>query len=237
MTLKNFYKILQDFVIYQKEQNKRYEWVHTFAVLPNMSSLNSENLGKNSDYKDTPYFWNRAWATGGYKSVDILKGYPALFAFEMSGTKSKKESTYSFELSFADILNESCKDCKGRVVEDIYCDIDDFISSFINYICDLVCIKVETKEGEKTYYCNRQVYECEPFGTVDEKCSKAINQMITQMNNLNSTGFEKVNWERSGDRAYGTSIFFNIKLKNCNKDKFEVSKPTVPITKLIDDCC
>lgn len=84
-TVHQFYSFLRDAVRYHAGGSEKWERLNTFAVIPDIQLMNTDNFGKNISAKDKPFFYSRRWAAAGFPT-SVLIDYPAVLVRELSSS-------------------------------------------------------------------------------------------------------------------------------------------------------
>lgn len=125
--------------------------LQTFAVLPDFTQLNTPNLGKNIYYKDTPFFYSRAWDQLQHNPSRVEHGLPLLTVIEVSNSyedilsedmKTKVLST--LQIAALDKMPKSDKTivsgCDKRTAEQIYMDTEVMLIKAVQYLKGAVVV-------------------------------------------------------------------------------------------------
>lgn len=88
MNILDFYSQLAKSVRYQQQTTDWLDTLQTFAVLRDLSEVNSENLGKVMKDQDQQFFYSRQWSELSKHPAKISFRYPALFAVPLSAGAS-----------------------------------------------------------------------------------------------------------------------------------------------------
>ena len=149
MTLQNFYQVLGNAVKYFPQSTKKYEMIQTFALLRYREEMNSDNLGKNIDYKDSPYFYSRKWEALRHNPSKVGYEYPILAVFPVVGdvsdllnTQKNPKSKTKLELNFLypnARKSERNLSCPPLLVEDIYKQMRMLSLTVFDYLKGVVC--------------------------------------------------------------------------------------------------
>jgi hypothetical protein len=136
------------------------QW-QTLALLWSTAELNSENLGKTYEHKDSPYFYSRPWEQANFPQT-VTYNYPALF-FVMDRVDITEQRTldYYFHVFAAYPANSiDCHQCgpdhpcNQRTPEEISAALRRLTMSFFNELENFV----QFHDGSNFYWGHPDQY-------------------------------------------------------------------------------
>lgn len=157
-TIHQFYSFLRDAVRYHAGGSEKWERLNTFAVIPDIQLMNTDNFGKNMSAKDRPFFYSRRWASAGFPT-SVLIDYPAVLVRELSSglqgafSSSRAERvTLEVYVAYPNIEgatdNEVKKYCPGLDATQVHYEMRKRFSEVLHFIERMAYVHIDGADPE-----------------------------------------------------------------------------------------
>jgi hypothetical protein len=231
------FQLFCEAVNYFPASSKTCEVLQTFAVIGSMFDLDVDNLSKNIYYKESPFFFSKAWRNLQYNASRLEFDFPLLAAYETGMdhsemfTRGKAYTTYSIQLCVLDKLPREAGDiqgeCASRTKEQIWLDTERMLLDAIYYLNDVVVIKL-LPGGELMYLHQERlsVLISEGFtpGTHFEIENAKTNEFSKMLRQLNPT-IQGQRFEGGKHELLGTYVNLRVRFDNCPDPVWDFTQP------------
>lgn len=206
----------------------RHMNLNTFAVIPSWPDLNSDNLGKYIDYKDTSFFYSKAWENLSFNPSRVEVQYPIMVVWETSQSHAelfshlKLKTTYALQISVLDVFKRVGKDGKihpgtsKKVKEQIFVDTERMLLMAVKYLADVIAIQ---EPGKPVKLIHEDLYDLLEFPSGTKKIIPITNEYQGMLRRLNNN-VQGTRFEGGDNDLFGTFINLNFEFQNCNKPEF-----------------
>lgn len=216
--------------------------LQTFAVLPDFTALNSENLGKNINYKDTPFFYSRAWEQLQYNPSSVEHKLPLLSVIEVTNSfenilsEDMKTTVLStLQVAALDKIPNSDKNivsgCDKRTAEQIYMDTEVMLISAVQYLKGVVVIinsnTLELQYMHKELFNKLKTDEVLSSDWVIEKQKSRHFQIMIRQRNPNPTGQR---FAGGSNNLLGTFMNLTFAFDSCIDNTWNHDAKNYPVT-------
>lgn len=153
----------------------------TFAVVDNVSDLESDNLGKvYNDYMNG-HFWSRSWVLSGASRNKLNKKYPIVILEQKNVSRQyfdDADTCWEWWFVIADIPDcISCGDC-NRSKDTIDTELQHTALKLIEYISHIKLYKFDADIFVWTTAAQAQKYiDDEVYDSYEEQCGSIVNHI------------------------------------------------------------
>lgn len=231
ISLYDIYGLIKNAVKYFPDDGIKCHRPNTFLVetKDEGANLTEATLGATVCDKDKNFFYSRLWEQKGYPSkIEFEWPLVSIYVRESNVQKlfGPKHTIISSvflnvtdQYKGADCKNCSCKGCENRGVNQIFRDTEDILLTVLAYLRDSAVYRIDGVE--KLY--NKQYFEY----LVEEGTLERVDPIKSFDSFLSIQNASVLMYNTAPIKdVYGTSVRFNIELKDCNLPTFNFNSKT-----------